>query len=46
MRTEKIMENPTDIPSIFMNNKSIEIMSGLTLENIKSNEMKKINMMK
>ena len=46
MRTEKIMENPTDIPSIFMNNKSIEIMSGLRLENIKSNKTRKVNMMK
>ncbi len=46
MRTEKIMENPTDIPSIFMKNKSISIMYGLRLENIKSNETRKINRMK
>ena len=46
IRTEKIMENPTDIPSIFKKNKSSEIMSELRFENIKRDVTKKINMMK
>ena len=46
IRTEKIIENPTDIPSILMKNKSKTIMSGLRFENIKRNEVKRIKRMK
>ena len=45
-RTEKIIENPTDMPSIFTKNKSNTIISGLRFENIKRNVMRKINKMK
>ena len=44
--TEKIIENPTDIPSIFIKNKSNEIMSGLRFENIKRNVTRRIKRMK
>tara|TARA_B100001115_G_scaffold112023_1_gene82936 strand:+ start:137 stop:349 length:213 start_codon:yes stop_codon:yes gene_type:complete len=46
IRTEKIIEYPTDMPSIFTKNKSKEIMSGLMFENIKRNVMSKIKRMK
>ena len=45
-RTEKIIENPTDIPSNFTKNKSNIIISGLRFENIKRNVTRKINKMK
>ena len=45
-RTEKIIENPTDMPSIFTKNKSNAIISGLRFENIKRNVTRKINRMK
>ena len=44
--TEKIIENPTDMPSIFTKNKSNEIMSGLRFENVKRNEIRRIKRMK
>ena len=46
IRTEKIMENPTDIPSIFTKNKSNTIKLGLILENIKRNVIRRIKRMK
>tara|TARA_B100000963_G_scaffold315494_1_gene294679 strand:- start:1861 stop:2010 length:150 start_codon:yes stop_codon:yes gene_type:complete len=45
-RTEKIIEKPTDMPSIFTKNKSNVIMTVLRFENIKKNVMRKINRMK
>tara|TARA_B100002019_G_scaffold173204_1_gene149696 strand:+ start:8884 stop:9045 length:162 start_codon:yes stop_codon:yes gene_type:complete len=46
IRTEIIIENPRDIPSIFTKNKSNSIMFVLRLENIKKKVIKKINKMK
>ena len=46
IRTEKIIENPTDMPSIFIKNKSKVIKTGLRFENIKRKVMRRINKMK
>ena len=46
IRTEKIIENPRDTPSIFTKNKSTIIMLGLRFENKKKNEIRRINKMK
>tara|TARA_Y100000022_G_scaffold120350_1_gene104034 strand:- start:337 stop:486 length:150 start_codon:yes stop_codon:yes gene_type:complete len=46
IRTELIIENPTDIPSIFKKNKSNTITSGLRFENIKRNVIRRIKKMK
>jgi len=46
IRTEIIVENPRDIPSIFKKNKSNVIIFGLRLENIKKKVIRKINNMK
>ncbi len=46
IRTEKIIENPRDMPSIFIKNKSKVIKTGLRFENIKRKVMKRINKMK
>ena len=45
-RTEKIIENPTDMPSIFTKNKSSETISELRFENIKRDVTRKIKRMK
>jgi len=46
IRTEVIIENPTDMPSIFKKNKSNTIMSELRFENIKRKVIKRIKKMK
>ena len=46
MRREKIIENPTDMPSIFTKNKSNSIKSELRLENIKKNVTSSVKKMK
>ena len=46
IRTEKSIENPTDMPSIFTKNKSNEIMSGLRFENIKRDVIRRVKRMK
>ena len=46
IRTEKIMENPRDTPSIFTKNKSSTIMFGLRFENIKRKVTSRIIKMK
>ena len=46
IRTELIIENPTDIPLISKKNKSNTIMSELRFENIKRKVIKRIKKMK
>ena len=46
VKTEKIIENPKDTPSIFTKNKSKEIICGLRFANIKKNVARKIIKMK
>ena len=46
IRTELIIENPTDMPSIFKKNKSNTIKSVLRPENIKRNVIKRTKKMK
>ena len=46
IRTEKIIENPIDKPSIFTKNKSTVIILGLRLENTKKKVTRRINKMK
>ena len=46
IRIEKIIENPTDMPSIFIKNKSRVIKSGLRFENMKRDVTRKIKRMK
>ena len=45
-RTEKIIENPTDMPSIFTKIKSKAIRSGFKFTNKKKNETRRINEIK
>ena len=46
IRTEKIIANPTDTPSIFTKNKSKEIISELRFVKIKKDVTRSVNKMK